>query len=80
MLLLRTTHLPQNVPACHVNGGLDVGVTLEVVVHRLVDHADLGGVEANQFGAQLFDAAPDPGSVAGKVVWAQGDNLSIPEG
>ena len=55
-------------------------MTLEVVVHRLVDHADLGGVEANQFGPQLFDAAPDPGSVAGKVVWTQWDNLSIPEG
>ena len=70
--------LAQDVPARHVQCSFDVGVALEVVIHRVVEHGQLAGVLAYQPRPELSDAGPHPGGVAGQVVGAQGHGLPHP--
>ena len=67
----------EDVPASHVDSGLDVGVALEGGVHESVELFEFGGVVADEVGAELLDSGADSGGVGGEVEGAEGADFAV---
>ena len=68
--------LSENVPACHVDGGLDVRVAQQSLVHKPVDRTDRTRILTQERRRQLPDPDPRAGPESRQVERAQGTDFT----
>ena len=66
----------ENVPAGHVDAGLDVGVSLQGGIHAAVQFAELQRILAEQMRPQLGDAGAHTVGVSGQIERTQRTDLA----
>jgi hypothetical protein len=70
-------HLPENVPARHIQRRLDVRVAAHRLVHAPVDKAQRRRIETDQGGSQLGDAGARAFGIGRQVGGTQGADLAV---